>query len=132
MPIGPRFRSDQQNAFAAVVGIRTIAETIIKTGAAGELMTVYDAATETRHPVFIRVKNLHATEPLFVSEDLRDGNMVPVCSAVAFTDVLACGTATDDGNGAADEWQKNRAGCISIFGTNAWRAVIIKRYADET
>ena len=84
-----------------------------------------------RRPILIRIQNLHATEPLRYSEDLRDANGVPLCSAVAFTGVLsASGSATDDGNGASADWERSRPTCIAIHATNAYRCVVVLRYAE--
>jgi hypothetical protein len=147
------FLSPRQREDAKVLGIKTNATSRVIAGGAGEMVILWDEASNVtqapitdekgtagkqmlfrarpeRNPVFIRVRNLHASEPLFISEDLRDANGVPICSAAQFTDVLAHGTATDDGTGAGAEWQKNRPSCVSIFGTNAWRAVVMIRYAE--
>ncbi len=147
---GPRFFSESQIEEAKIIGIKTNAESQIIAGGAGQLVVVWDdnmgdpadvqsdpSSTYSvvqwgltmRDPILIRIQNLHATVPLLVAEDLRDINGQPLCSAVAFTAVLAPGTATDDGRGAAAEWQKNRPNCISIFAASAWRAVIVIRYA---
>jgi hypothetical protein len=129
--MGPTFLSTKQLELAQVVGVRTDMESRIIAGGSGSTTIVFDERKDSRWPVFIHIQNLHASEKLYVSEDLRDANGIPVCSAALFTAILAPGQNTDDGMGAGMEWQKNRPSCISIFGTNNYRALIAIRYVDE-
>lgn len=151
--MSPRFLSDRQREDGQVFGLHTNAESRIIDGNANTQVILWDESGQAsqvpitdelgvagkeiefrrnvgRTPILIRIQNLHASEPLRFSEDLRDGAGVPLCSAVAFTGVLPCGTATDDGTGGSAEWQKNRPSCITIHATNAFRCAVTIRYAE--
>lgn len=131
---GNRIMSDAQLALGKVAGLKTNSESRVIAGGAAETVVIYDSYTSKRRPVYIRVRNL-GTEPIYVSEDLRGADLHPIASAKQFTDVLAADTGSaatlEKGGGAGCEWDLMRPSCIALFGTNAWRAVVVIRYIDE-
>lgn len=127
---GNRIMSDAQLALGKVAGLKTNAESRVVVGGAAAAVVIYDSYSSKRKPVFIRVFNID-TEPIFVSEDLRGADLKPIVSDVQFTDIIAKSGVAKDGTGGGREWDANRPSCIALYGTNAWKAVIVLRYIDE-
>lgn len=101
-----------------------------KAFAAEEVYCVTDYAKQTREPVYIRIQNV-GTEPIYYAEDISDGNGNGTCSAELFTGIIPAASTTTAGDGGTLEWQKHRPKKIYIFGTLAYRAAIVRRYAED-
>lgn len=107
------------------LGIHTDSEPVGTTDfSAGQTFKVYDRTEEARQPILIRISNL-GTEPIKYAEDLG------TCNANVFTDVIAGGTDTDTGDGGKIEFKNHRPKNIYIYGANAYRCKITKRYGPE-
>lgn len=110
---------------AIAFGGHTDSEPVGKTDyAAEEAFCVYDRSTEARDPILIRIQNC-GTTAIKYAEDLGS------CTAEKFTGIIRGGTVVDDGEGGTVEWQKNRPKNIYIYGADAYRCKITKRYGPE-
>jgi len=122
---GPRFLSERQLLQAVVYGLKTNSETDMDYDkSAGEVYRVWDDAIDTRMPVRIRIQIL-GTQDVKLAEDIG------TCSANQFSEILNGASATDEADGDVIEYRQHIPKNIYLYAANAYRVVVVRRYADE-
>lgn len=124
--LGPRYLSERQLLKAQVFGLKTVSETDLGFAkAAGEVYRVYDDTIDTRTPVRIRIQ-VTGAQDVKLAEDLGGAG------ANQYSEILNGSTATDDADGDVVEYRQHIPKNIYLYAANAYRVVVVRRYADES
>jgi hypothetical protein len=108
-----------------VFGLKTVSETdMAYDKAAGLVYKVYDDEKDTKMPVRIRIQVL-GTQDVKLAEDIG------TCSANQFSEILNGASATDEADGDVIEYRQHIPKNIYLYAANAYRVVVVRRFADE-